>query len=240
MTALFFQRVGFMAFAGWLLTACDGEKVEMAERSYAVGFAQPFPGQAQDKARFPSRFQGVYSAADSRNALCIGPEAVWTRKQRREVYHATWQQLDSLRLFLGVNEGDSTYQDLNGNRHHLRIVGRDSVSDSWQRLDTVFSLVGPTAGRLRRFQGRYYLSTRSQNADYWQVQRLEISGPHLVWQSLGQDTLRLRALDTASVHVGRAHGFSLFRVQPTRGQQTRRVGDYAGLWETAGAFERRR
>jgi hypothetical protein len=240
MTALFFQRVGFTAFAGLSLTACDGEKIGMMERSYAVGFAQPFPEQAQDKAKFPARFQGIYNAADSRYALCIGPTAVWTRKQRREMYHATWQQLDSLRLFLSVDDGDSTYQDLNGNRHHLRIVGRDSVRDSWQRLDTIFSLAGPTTGRLRRFQGRYYLSTRPQNADYWQVQRLEISGPHLVWQSLGQDTLRLRALDTASVHVGRADGFSLFRVQPAAGQQMRRVGDYAGLWETEGEFERRR
>jgi hypothetical protein len=45
MTALFFQRVGFTAFAGLSLTACDGEKIEMMERSYAVGFAQPFPEQ---------------------------------------------------------------------------------------------------------------------------------------------------------------------------------------------------
>jgi hypothetical protein len=238
MTALFLQRVGFVAVAGLILTACDGEKAEMMERRYAVGFAQPFPALVRDKTSFPVRWQGMYRAADSRYALCIGPTAVWTRKQRRAMYHATWQQLDSLRLFLGVKGADSTYQDFNGNLHQLRVVGHDSVRDSWQRLDTVFSLAGPTAGRLRRFRGGYYLSTRSENPDCWQVQRLEVSGNHLVWQSLGQDTLRLRALDTASVRVERARGFSLFRVRPATRRQTRHVGDYAGLWETEGEFER--
>ncbi|MBF9219667.1 hypothetical protein [Hymenobacter ruricola] len=225
--------------AGWLLTACDGEKVEMQERHYAVGFAQPCPGQAKKKASFPAHWQGVYAASAPGYSLCIGATAVWKQQQRSEMYHASWQQLDSLRLLLSVNDADSSYQDFNGNRHQLHLIGRDSVRDSWLRCDTVFSLAGPHAGQLRRFQGRYYLSTRAENEDYWQVQRLEIAGRHLTWQCLGQDTLRLRALDTAAVHTRRRPGFSLFRVQPASGRQKRHVGDYAGLWETEGAFERR-
>jgi hypothetical protein len=240
MTASLMLRAGLAVLAGSLLAACDGEKVETEERRYAVGFAQPFPGQAKDKAAFPAHCQGVYAAADPSYALCIGPAAVWKQKQRSETYRASWQQLDSLRLLLGVNEADSTYQDFEGNRHQLRIVGQDSVRDSWLRCDTIFSLAGPDGGRLRKFQGHYYLNTRPKGADYWQVQRLEIAGPHLVWQRLGQDTLRLRALDTASVHTQRRPGFSLFRVAPARGQQTRHVNDYAGLWETQGEFERHR
>jgi hypothetical protein len=239
MTASFLLRGSLVVVAGLLLTACDGEKIEAEERSYAVGFTQPFPGQRKDKTIFPVHYQGIYTATGPGYSLCIGPAAVWKQKQRSETYHCSWQQLDSLRLFLGVSDADSTYQDLNGNRHHLRILGRDSVRDSWQWRDTIFCLTGPNAGRLRKFQGRYYLSTHPENEDYWQVQRLEIAGRHLVWQSLGQDTLRLRALDTASVHTQRGSGFSLFRVQPAPGQQMRRVDAYAGLWETEGEFERR-
>jgi hypothetical protein len=240
MTVSFSLRVGLIVVACSLLTGCDGERIEVEERSYAVIFTQPFPSQGNDKATLPAHYQGTYAAADPSYSLCIGPTAVWKQKQRRVTYHYNWQQLDSLRLFLSVNDADSTYRDFNGNLHHLRIIGRDSVRDSWLRRDTVFSLTGPNAGRLRKFQGRYYLSTRSENEDYWQVQRLERAGPRLIWQSLGQDTLRLRALDTASVHIQRRSGFSLFRVQPARGQQMRHVDGYAGLWEIEGEFERRR
>lgn len=230
-------RAGLLGGMSLGLTACDGEKVEEQESSYAVGFAQPFPGGTKDRAAFPTNYQGVYRTADSSYSLCIGPAAVWTLKARKESYYHSPQELDSLRLLLRV---DSTYQDLNGNLHHLRIVGRDSLHDSWLRCDTVFSMAGPSTGRLRKFQGRYYLSTRAENSEYWQVQRLEVAGRHLMWQTLGQDTLRLRALYTASVRIRREPGFSLFRLQPAPGQQMRRAGDYAGLWETAGEFERRR
>ena len=72
------------------------------------------------------------------------------------------------------------------------------------------------------------------------MQRLEITGRQLLWQTLGQDTLRLRALDAATVRRQPRFGAATFRLAPAAGQQMRRVGSYAGLWETADEFVRRR
>lgn len=227
-------RAGLVLGGGLLLAGCGLPTTE-TEPKYEVVFARPFPEQAGDKASFPARHQGEYAAADSSASLCIGPTAVWRQELRQDTSPVTRQQLDSLRALVSV---DSTYQDLNGQVHSLRILASGSVRDSWLRRDTLFTLTGPSAGRLRKFQGRYYLNTLAKRGANWQVQRLEITGRQLFWQTLGQDTLRLRALDTASVHIQRRSGFSLFQLKPARGQQTRRVGEYAGLWETTGEFVR--
>lgn len=230
MKTSFCWRIGLVLGGGLLLVGCG------APVAYDVTFARPFPEQAGDKASFPVRYQGEYAATDSSASLCIGPTAVWRQELRRETAHVTRQQLDSLRAFVSR---DSTYRDLSGQVHSLRILASGSVRDSWLRRDTIFTLTGAKAGRLRKFQGRYYLNTPAEDKESCKVQRLEIKGRRLNWQTLGQDTLRLRALDAASVHTQRNSGFSLFQLKPARGQQTRRMGDYAGLWETAGNFVRR-
>lgn len=229
-------RVGLILSGGLLLAGCE-EKTTESERMYGVEFAQPFPIQSTDKASFPVRHQGVYTAADSVTSLCIGPTAVWQQQLRKET--VSRQQSDSTQHHYHL-AADSTYRDFEGKLHYLRLVGRDSVRDSWLWCDTIFALAGPNAGHLRKFQGRYYLNTPDENAAHWRVQRLEIAGHHLIWQTLGQDTLRLRALDTATVRPHRSQSFSFFLLRPAPGPQTRHVGDYAGLWETAGDFMRRR
>ena len=83
------------------------------------------------------------------------------------------------------------------------------------------------------------VNTPETDAGEWQVQRLTITGRRLLWQTLGQDTLRLLALDAATVRRQPRSGAATFRLAPAAGQQTRRVGSYAGLWETADEFARR-
>lgn len=219
-------QIGGLVAAGLLLTAC-GDATE-------VHFAQPFPANAANVTAFPARHRAVYTALDSSKSLCIGPKAVWRQELQSVMFSR--HQLDSLPHSLLT---DSTYQQ-DGHLHYLRLVGRDSVRDSWLSEDTIFTLAGPNAGRLRRFQGRYYLNTPSKPDGCWQVQRLEINGARLSWQTLGQDTLRLLALDTAIVRRYRANNMLYFELAPAPGTQTNRAGRYAGLWEIIDEYKRRR
>ena len=212
---------------GLLLTACDEGPV--------VNFAQPFPAGASDVAAFPARHQAVYTAADSLTSLHIGPTAVWLQELQSHVFSR--HEADAVGLRLAT---DSTYRHEGGQLHYLRPVGKDSVRDSWLSQDTIFTLTGARAGRLRKFQGRYYLNTPTENAESWEVQRLELARPKLLWQTLGRDTLRLGALDPATVRYRRRNGISYYHLTPAPGSETRHVGSYAGLWHTKGEFIRRR
>ena len=223
LTLLFFAAVGL------LLTACD--------KNHEVAFLDPFPAYSTNMAEFPARHRGVYTAADSARSLCIGRTAVW----RQELQTQQWSlhQLDSLGYRL---RADSTYLN-DGTLHYLHRIGRDSVRDSWLWIDTVFNLTGAEEARLRRFQGRYYLSTylmaQTDTSVKWQVERLEISGRHLIWQSLGSDTLRLGVLAPGTVRYHRHNATSYFRLAPASKAEARRIGRYAGLWETKEEYDRR-
>ncbi|MDO7850626.1 hypothetical protein [Hymenobacter convexus] len=213
--------------AGLLLTACDD--------GLEVRFAQPFLAEVADMAAFPVRHQGVYTAADSGKSLCVGRTAVW-RQELQQVL-ASRREVDS--LLLHHLRADTTYAQ-GGHLHYVHLLSRDSVRDSWLWTDTVFTLAGPGPGVLRRFQGRYYLNTPNDNRDKWYVQRLEIEGPGLRWQTFGTDTLRLLALDPATVYYHRENGrLTSFQLMPATAQQTRRLGRYDGLWDTQEAYRRR-
>lgn len=212
---------------GLLVTACEG--------GLEVRFAQPFPAQAADLAAFPARHCAVYTAADSARSLCIGRTAVWRQELQQRTFRRN--QLDSAYRQL---RADTTYAETDGTLHYLKRVGRDSVRDSHLWIDTVFTLTAAAPGVLRRYQGRYYLNTPTENGDHWKVQRLDINGAHLSWQTFGTDTLRLLALDPATVRYHRAHGaLTSFELTPAPGGQTRRLGHYAGLWDTVEEYQRR-
>ena len=216
-----------MLLSSCLLTACDS--------GWVVDFAAPFPTEAADLSRFSARHQGVYTAADSTTSLCIGPRGIWL--QQLNSLTISRHQLDSAKYAL---LSDSTYQDTNGRLHYLRVVGKEYVRDSWLGSDTLFTLAGPAAGHLRRFKGRYYLSTPHPTDSLgWHVQRLRIAGRRAEWEKLGHDTLRLRALDAATLRYRRVHGTSYFRLQPAPGKPTRQVDRYDGLWEAKEEFIRR-
>ncbi|MGY3089146.1 hypothetical protein ACVWYF_002186 [Hymenobacter sp. UYAg731] len=226
MTASQFLQGSWLICASMLLTACD-EGLE-------VRFVQPFPAQAGDMAVFPARECAVYTAKDSSKSLCIGRTAVW--RQELQTWLLSRHQLELANHQL---RADSTYEQ-DGHLHSLRLIGRDSVRDSWLWTDTIFTLAGPRAGKLRRFQGRYYLNIPTDSDDKWRVERLEIDGWRIRWQSFGRDTLRLLALDPATVHYQRQNGaLTSFQLTPAPGAQTRRVGRYAGLWETVEQYQRR-
>ena len=212
-----------------LLLGCDG--------GWTVSFAGPFPAQAANISEFSARHRGVYTAADSTSSLCIGRTAVWV--QELETERHSRHEFDSLGYKM---RADSTFL-AGGRLHYLHRLGRDSVRDSWLRTDTVFRISSFGASQLRRFQGRYYLSTyegtERHHIDMWDVVRLEVKGRHLLWQRLGNDTLRLRALAPATVRRTRYDDFTYFQIEPGTPAETRRVGRYAGLWETMGEYERR-
>ncbi|GAA4055961.1 hypothetical protein GCM10022409_49060 [Hymenobacter glaciei] len=214
-----------------LLGGCDDIQIE---RIWLVDFAQPFPATRSDLTAFPPRHQGVYTAADSTESLCIGPTTVW-----QQDLHSL---LRSRRELAGKGKGlraDSTYQQ-EGVLHYLHRVGRDSVRDSWLECDTIFNCAKPETGRLRRFQGHYYLNTSFDSTNNWLVQRLEISGRHLVWQRLGNDTLRLGVLAPGTVRLDRRAGHpAFFRLAPGSAAEVRRIGRYEGLWEPVREYDRR-
>ena len=226
MTTSRFLQGSWLIGAGLLLTACD-EGLE-------VRFAQPFPAQGADMMVFPARNRAVYTAQDSSKSLCIGRTAVW--RQELETQLLSRQQL---KLANHQLRADSTYEQ-DGHLHYLRLIGRDLVRDSWLWTDTIFTLAGPQAGKLRCFHGRYYLNIPTDSDDKWKVERLEIDGWHVRWQTFGKDTLRLLALEPATVHYQRRNGaLTSFQLTPASGAQTRRVGRYAGLWETVEDYQRR-
>ena len=222
-------RAMLFGAAGLLLTACDG--------GWEVAFREPFPGQAADMAAFPARHQGVYTAADPGQSLCIGRTSVW--RQELQAMTGSRHYFDSLGHHL---RADTTYLD-GQTLHYLRRVGPDSVRDSWLWTDTIFSIIGQQPGHLRRFQGHYYLNAtedaQTDSTEKWQVQRLEIAGRHLRWQQLGTDTLRLNALAPGTVRYHRRNGISYFRLAPASAAETRRIGRYEGLWEPAREYDRR-
>ncbi|MBF9141818.1 hypothetical protein [Hymenobacter properus] len=213
--------------AGLLLTACDDGP--------EVRFAQPFPAQAADMASFPPRHRGVYTAADSGKSLCIGRTAVW-RQELQRVMGSRRQADSALHYHLHT---DTTYEQ-DGHLHYVHLMGRDSVRDSWLWIDTIFSLVGAEAGKLRRFQGRYYLNNPTDANDKWRVERLEIDGTRLNWQTLGADTLRLLVLNRGTVRYRRENGaLTSIRLAPATAAQARQLGRSAGLWETQETYQRR-
>ncbi len=214
---------GVALLVGGLLVAGCAQNVE-------VDFAQPFPARAADMMAFQARYQAVYKDVDSTSSLCVGRTAVWRQELRSR------QQPISPPLKL---RADSTYRSDEGVLHYLQVVGKDSVRDSWLWQDTIFTLTGEGAGRLRRYKGRYYLNTPKTDASGWRVQRLTIANRQLTWQTFGRDTLRLQALDPATVRYHRKSATSYYQLTPAPGAQTRRVARYDGLWDTEQEYVRR-
>ena len=227
MNASYGLRALGVSISWLLLVSCTNERIE---RIWLVDFAQPFPSRRADMNAFPSRYQGVYTAADSSKSLCIGRTAVWRQELNSSLI--SWRELAAQQKRLLA---DSTYQQ-DGVLHYLHRVGPDSVRDSWLECDTIFDCTKPETGRQRRFQGFFYLNTPTDSVNKWQVERLEISGRHLSWQALGQDTLRIRVLRPGTVHQ---YGSILYQLAPATAAEARRISRYEGLWETMGEYDRR-
>ncbi len=198
-----------------LLASC-GPEVE-------VNFAHPFPRNAPDLSGFPSRYQGLYVAAeDTGRTLLVGNRQVVQRRFHSRV--ATARQLDSLGLPPRSFQG----RGLDGQRYDVQAMLRDSFRLRWEQRDTLVAL-GPGV-KLRRYRGWYYLSAPNSNGATWTVQRLAVVGQQFFLQRFNPDSLRIQALDPATVRQRRANGNLIFTLDPSPGRATWQVDGYDGLW----------
>ena len=197
-----------------------------------VEFARPFPANAPDLREFPADCQGQYAAtADAALCLSVGSQVLVRRRACRLTITA--HQFDSL----GLPPRAAQAWGPGGAHYQLQAVGADSVQLRWEERDTLAAL-GPRA-KLRRYRGWYYLSTAgAADSAAWTVQRLAVANRQFSLQSFNPDTLRIRALDAATVQLRRGHGHRLFILSPRSGRATRQVSGYAGLWLPAGEYQR--
>lgn len=209
-----------------LATACGGEKE--LNPVVTVRFAQPFPAAAPDLQAFPVRDQGHYSTeVDSTQQLIVTPGALLNlRSIRLQVSRRQWDSLARA-------HPECVAHWLTGSSPLYRITpaSPDSLWLSYQERGTLLSLRRPAGSHLRRYRGRYYLSTpASEDSTQWQVRRLTLLGDHYAWASFNPDSLRLRALAPATVQLRRRAGRLFFTLNPAAGPTTRQVHGYAGLW----------
>lgn len=62
------------------------------------------------------------------------------------------------------------------------------------------------------------------------VQRLAVVDQRFFLQRFNPDSLRIQALDPATVRQRRANGNLIFTLDPSPGRATRQVDGYDGLW----------
>ncbi|MFD1468465.1 hypothetical protein ACFQ48_09530 [Hymenobacter caeli] len=145
----------------------------------------------------------------------------------------TARQLDSMGLSPRADQG----QGPSGVGYQVQAVGADSARLRWQEQDTLAAL-GPRT-KLRRYQRRYYLSTAGPaDSTAWTVQRRAAADGRFSLQGFNPDTLRIRALDPATVRLRRNQGTLYFTLDPRPGRATRQVHGYDGLWLPAGEYQR--
>lgn len=221
---------GAVLLAG--LATCGNPDVE-------VNFAQPFPTRTPDLAGFAPADQGRYAAVNDTTITLLLGEKLLSRQfsLSREV---TARQLDSLGL--PARSGAATTAD--GQVYQVQPGLAGGFQLHWALRDTLLCL-GPGT-HLRRYRGWYYVSTPDgprqpggDSAGTWTVQRLAVAGRHLLTQRFNPDTLRIRALEPATVHLRRENNRQVFTLIPPDQRAARQVSSYSGLWLDEGSYVRR-
>lgn len=64
----------------------------------------------------------------------------------------------------------------------------------------------------------------------WTVQRMAVVDQQFFLQRFNPDSLRIQALDPATVRQRRVNGNLIFTLDPSPGRATRQVDGYDGLW----------
>ncbi len=198
-----------------LLPSC-GPEVE-------VNFAQPFPRHAPDLSGFPARHQGQFVAADD-TALTMLVENKLVVRRRFWSRMASAHQLDSLGLPARTFQGWGP----DGQRYRVQAAPRDSFRLRGEQRDTLVAL--RPGVKLRRYRGWYYLSAPNADSATWTVQRLAVVDRQFFMQRFNPDSLRIRALDPATVRLRQANGNLIFTLSPQSGRANRQINDYEGLW----------
>jgi hypothetical protein len=205
------------------LAACDAQ-----EPRVVVNFDQPFPAGAPDLAGFLPRHRGRHSeqGQDSSRTLLVNQKALVESHFESAELPGAW--LDSM----GVPRQPGSYWARDGFRYQVRApLAADSFRVRVEVYDTLLNLSSRPAPKLRRHRGWYYVSRPDlEDSTKWEVQRLSIIKGQVVWQLPNPDSLRIRALDPATVQQRRKTGQLFFTLAPQSRRAIGQVSSYDGLW----------
>jgi hypothetical protein len=208
------------------LAACDEATRLETAGPVVVNFAQPFPTEAPDLPGFLPHNQGQYTTpGDTSSVFVLAEKAlIHSYAGRAEV---TGAELDSLRIPRRVGSGVSP----KGQRYSVQRLATDSFRLRLAIQDTVLNFTSVKAPRLRYYKGHYYTSTPTwQDSTKWMVRRLAVANGRIKQQLFNPDSLRVRALDPATVQRRRANGQLVFTLAPQSRRAIGQVSSYAGLW----------
>lgn len=209
------------------LAACDQATQLETAGPVVVNFAQPFPANAPDLPGFQRRDWGRYTTLDDTTNLVVLGEKVLVSKYFDATTDVDGVLLDSLRIPRRTGSGLSSTQL----RYRVQMLAADSFRLRLETSDTLLNFAGPQAPRLRYYRGHYYTSTPSrQDSTKWTVRRLAVAKGHITQQLFNPDSLRVQALDPASIQRRRANGQLLITLAPQSRQAVGQVSSYAGLW----------
>jgi hypothetical protein len=211
------------------LAACDATTQLETAGPVVVSFDQPFPANVPDLPGFLPRDCKAYAVhPDSSEEFLICAKALLImRESWSDDYAGEW--VDSMHLARRL--GSSRAHD--GMRYSVLHVGPGG-SSYWvhaEAYDTLVSLRGPRAPRLRYSRGWYYLSTPALlDSTKWTVRRLAVANGRLTQQLFNPDSLRVRALAPTIVQQRRANGQLLITLSPQSRRAIGQVSSYGGLW----------
>ncbi len=207
------------------LASCGAPDLETAG-PVVVSFDQPFPANAPDLPGFLPRDWGQYTTpGDTSNVFVVSAQALVGRSIGTA--HVGGALLDSLGLPHRRWGGLAP----DGLRYHVTPLAADSFQLQVQKLDTVLRLQPAQPLHLRHYRGYYYTSTPSRrDSTQWTVRRLSFAEGHITQQLFNPDSLRVRALDPATVRQRYAKGQLLITISPQSRRDVGQVSSYAGLW----------
>ena len=220
------MKACYYLFGCLALAGCDAATQLETAGPVVVNFTQPFPATAPDLPGFLPRDQGQYTALDDTSKVFVLGE-----KALVEQYIGTTKtagaQLDSLHIPHRAGSGLS----LAGLRYSVQTLTPDSFRLRVETPDTLLSFTGPQAPKLRYYRGYYYTSRPSrQDSTKWTVRRLAVANGHITQQLFNPDSLRVQALEPATVQRRRAQGQLVFTLSPQSRRAIGQVSSYAGLW----------
>lgn len=208
------------------LAACDDGYHQEVMEPVVVYFAQPFPASAPDLPGFLPRDRRQYTLPDD-TARVFGLSEKALTVRYSETMDVRGSLLDSFKLSRQPGSGLA----LGGLRYRVRALAADSFRLRAETLDTLLNLAGPRPTRLRRYQGWYYISMPAYlDSTKWVVQRLAVANGHLTRQLFNPDSLRVQALDPATVQRRRTDGQLIITLAPQSRRAIGQVSSYAGLW----------
>lgn len=213
--------LGCLALAG-----CDATTQLEIAGPVVVSFDQPFPADAPDLPGFLPRDWGRYTdLADTSRVFELGETSLAARYSAVESLSRV--QLDSLRLPCRAWSGLSP----DGVRYRVTPLAADSFRLQTQAIVKVLDLARSPAPKLRYYRGYYYTSTPAYlDSTKWTVRRVAVARGRIIQQLFNPDSLRVRALDPATVRQQRGGGQLLITLAPHSRRAIGQVSSYAGLW----------